>query len=89
MTSFGVNLLPIQFHRARLIFRFGNIEHGELKRFADLLRGEPDAVRRLHGLDHVRSQFADLIVELADSPAFGAQDRITITENLELHGALP
>ena len=62
----GIDFAPVQFQRARPIFDLRNIEHGELQRFADLLRGEADAVRRVHRLEHVGGKRANAIVDFLD-----------------------
>src|SRR5437764_878879 len=54
-----IDVPPIQLHSRRPIFHLGHVEHGELNRFPDLLRGQTDAVRRVHCLDHVLRQLAN------------------------------
>jgi hypothetical protein len=57
----------------------------ELNGNADLLRGEPYAVRIVHGFQHVLGELADFGINLRNRDAFLAERRMTILHYFEDH----
>ena len=54
-----------QHQRLRLLVLVSDIEHDQAARHADLNGGQPDARRRVHRLQHVVGQPAQLVVDAA------------------------
>src|SRR5439155_15461961 len=67
------------------VFDCRNIEHSELQRFTDLLCRQADAVRRVHGLDHVRRQLPNSIIDFLDSFTLCPQNRVAILQDRQDH----
>ena len=78
IASFGSTSRPFNFIVLGRSSALRNVEHGQLQRFAHLLRGKTDAVRRVHRLDHVGGQLADVFVDLLDPFAFRPQNRVAV-----------
>ena len=53
----------------------GEVDHQHAQRFADLDRGEPDARRVVHGIQHVAGEFAQLGIDTLHRLGNLAQDR--------------
>src|SRR5438876_2454195 len=80
-----IDFFAIQFQRAWSVFDCRNVQHGELQRFTDLLCRQTHAVRRMHGLDHVRRQLPNLIINFLDSFTLCPQNRVTILQDRQDH----
>ena len=99
--AFGAGLFPFGFCDGRIdenqghrqgrrdgprLFAGGHINDGEQNRFADLLRGQADAVGGVHGLHHIRGELAVVGRDVIDALALLAQDRVTILDDFQNHG---
>src|SRR5207249_2614082 len=84
-----IDVFATELQRAWPVFHCRNVEYGELQRLTDLLRCQPDAVRFVHGLDHVHRQLPDSLVDFLDPFTFGPQDRVAILQDRQNHSPSP
>ena len=82
---FRINFLAIYPHPAWPVLGIGDIDHRQLNGFTNLLRGQSDTVRFVHGLDHVLRQGPDLVCDLIDMLPFLSQNRITVDDDFANH----
>ena len=65
-----------------------DLDHGEPFAASDLRRGEPDAARVMHGLEHVGDEAAQLVGHLGDRRRRLTQNRVAQDSDVEdAHGA--
>src|SRR5205814_5748341 len=81
----GVDILAVQFHRARPVLYLRNIKHRKLKRFANLLCRQSNAVGLMHGFDHVLGEFANPVVNFLDPVPLRPEHRVAILHDRQLH----
>ena len=74
----GVGRLAVEFESAGALDDFADVDDGELKRFADLLRSEADALRVIHRFEHIVDELLDFWRNFLDPLAFLAEDRMPV-----------
>src|SRR5690625_1390199 len=70
-----------------ILVALGAIHDQQPRIHADLRRGQPDAGRKIHGLEHVMRELAEIIIDLRDRIADLFQARIGMDENGPDHGS--
>src|SRR5580698_4864898 len=79
LLAFGINNFGIGEDHLRLgNFSIGDVNHREPQAHANLRRCEPHAIRGVHGLEHVRDEFLDVLVEFFDALARSFQHRVAV-----------
>ena len=77
--------LAVHEHFARAILDAAHVNHRQLDRHSDLLRGKPDAIRGAHRLQHVVRELARAFIAVADLQTFRAEHRIAVFNDFEDH----
>ena len=82
----GIDRHAVDPHFAGAFLDAGDVDHGDLDGFTDLLRGESDAARVAHGVEEVFDQGLDGGRDGADFAAFYAQNGRVVVNNFPNHG---
>src|SRR5215469_896774 len=67
------------------ILAHAEIDHCDALRHGDLRRGQADALRRVHGLEHVSDELAQFVVEFGDGFARLRENRLGVFDDLQNH----
>ena len=67
------------------LFAAGEVDDGDAFGHGDLRRGETDALRGVHGFEHVGDELAQLVVEFGDGFAGLLEDRFGVFDDGENH----
>src|SRR5580698_5729392 len=79
LLAFGVNNFGVGEDHPRLWnFSIGDINHCETQAHANLRCCEPHAIRGVHGFEHVRDEFLDVLVEFFHALARGFQHGVAV-----------
>src|SRR5580698_9348547 len=79
LLAFGVNNFGIgQDHLRLRNFPIGDVDHREPQAHANLRRCEPHAIRGVHGFEHVRDEFLEVLVEFIHTLARSFQHRVAV-----------
>src|SRR6202041_825402 len=86
LLAFGVNNFGIGENHFRFgNFSVGDVNYGEAQTDADLRRGESDAGGGVHGFEHIRDEFLQVVVEFFHALAGGFEDRVAEFHNRMNH----
>ena len=77
--------LAIDEHGARPIIDIRHVDHRDLQRHADLLRGKTHAVMGAHRFDHIGGELLELVVDLLHFHAFRAEHWVSVFDDFEDH----
>jgi len=69
----------------KLGLRAAQVYHAKLQGMAHLLRGKPDSMGGVHGLDHGVGKRSQAVIENGDFLAFPAQNWIVVVNNFQGH----
>src|ERR1700733_2184486 len=79
LLAFGVNNFGIGEDHLRLRnFSIGNVNHREPQAHPNLRRCQPHAIRGVHGFEHVRDEFLEVLVEFFHTLARSFQHRVAV-----------
>src|SRR5271170_2147559 len=79
LLAFGVNNLGIGEDHFRFgNFAVGDVNYGEAQADTDLRRGETDAVRGVHGFEHVGDELLEVLVEFFHALAGSFKHRVAV-----------